>query len=92
MNGWQVLKDPTERVSSQQLEGETDGGRRDTLGKEKEESKMGREVHCQDPWGESKEKIIILNQKHVILFNGRASCCSPICHLRAPLKQTDDPL
>lgn len=89
----ELLKEPAEWVSSQQLERETDGGRRKTLqGQKKEENKMGRKVHCQNPWGETKEKIIILNQKYIIHFGGRTSRCSIIYHHHAPLVQTDDPL
>lgn len=60
-------------------------------GKEKKE-KLGREVYCQNPWGETKEKIIILSQKHAILFGTGTSWCIIIYHRRAPLIQTDDPL
>lgn len=74
-----LLKDPTEWVSSQQPEREIDGGRGKTLqGQKKEENKMGRKVPCQNPWGETKEKIIILNQKHIIHFGGRTGRCSII--------------
>lgn len=51
-------------------------------GQKRVKDKIRKEVHCQNPRGEAKEEIIILNQTPAILFSVRSSLHDIIYHRR----------
>lgn len=61
-------------------------------GQKRVKGKIGTKMHCQNPRGEAKGEIIILNQTPALLFGIRSSLHDIIYHRRTPSLQTDDSL